>query len=123
MSSITTIVDLPVEVTHELSADGTMWVMKKEYLIPYRAALKAQMDAWVAGNPIHCVFSNECCPDFSCCHPEGLWQPTKRKLFSVSSPEVQIEMMMGSLANAIEVITDAPVYISGTTPGPDETIH
>lgn len=38
----------------------------------YAQALIYQLEQWREGRPIHCDFSDECCPDFSCCRPEML---------------------------------------------------
>lgn len=44
----------------------------------YRNALIAQIQAWMQGNPIHCEFSNECTPDFSCCVPSLMSSAAER---------------------------------------------
>lgn len=35
----------------------------------YRERVIAQTRRWVNGQPRHNDIDNECCPDFSCCHP------------------------------------------------------
>lgn len=32
----------------------------------------AQLLAWAQGRPYHNTVDDECCPDFSCCHPDLL---------------------------------------------------
>ena len=36
----------------------------------YKDSLMRQTNLWIQGIPIHNTFSDECCPDFSCCRPE-----------------------------------------------------
>jgi hypothetical protein len=36
----------------------------------YQKRVLEQGDAWLNGKPKHNFIDNECCPDFSCCHPE-----------------------------------------------------
>jgi hypothetical protein len=36
----------------------------------YRARAKAQAFAWAQGRSYHDPVNDECCPDFSCCHPD-----------------------------------------------------
>lgn len=36
----------------------------------YEDRAKAQMLAWAQGRPYHEPVNEECCPDFSCCHPK-----------------------------------------------------
>jgi len=36
---------------------------------PYQERCIAQLRRWVDGNPKHNEIDDECCPDFSCCHP------------------------------------------------------
>ncbi len=116
-------VGLPIKTTHEKSEDGLSWVMKKEYSVPYRASLKAQLESWVAGKPTHCHFSDECCPDFSCCHPEGLWPEHKRRIFASAGKSVQMEMLMGALVTLTsETKINTKVYVANQLPN-NKTIH
>jgi hypothetical protein len=43
-------------------------VRTREYLL----SLISQTEGWIEGTPKHNQFSNECCPDFSCCVPDML---------------------------------------------------
>ncbi|MGI4812089.1 MAG: hypothetical protein ACRYGG_01915 [Janthinobacterium lividum] len=36
----------------------------------YQRAVFEQTDAWVQGTSMHNRVNGECCPDFSCCHPD-----------------------------------------------------
>lgn len=108
-----TIVGLPIETTHELSEDLQYWVMKPEYAIPYRASIEAQTKSWLEGKPIHNTFSDECCPDFSCCSPENLWPEEKRKQFQAASEDDRILMMFGQLRG----LSNKKVYISDFSAG------
>jgi len=40
-----------------------------------------QLDQWHKGTSIHNNVDNECCPDFSCCHPELLAPENERDQF------------------------------------------
>lgn len=44
----------------------------------YTASLIYQLEQWRDGNPVHNSFSDECCPDFSCCHSEMLTEDKQR---------------------------------------------
>ena len=35
----------------------------------YRNRVREQLQSWVLGTSFHNKVDNECCPDFSCCHP------------------------------------------------------
>ena len=41
-----------------------------------------QMERWVGGDSVHNSERDECCPDFSCCHPGLIWTEEKRKKFA-----------------------------------------
>ena len=75
-----------------------------------------QLDAWVAGNPIHKQDTNECCPDFSCCRPE-LGIPIEQRILFRDHPEHRHEMLMVFLGAAISSMTDKKVYLAGEKPG------
>ena len=36
----------------------------------YHERMKSQALAWAQGRPYHEPIDDECCPDFSCCHPD-----------------------------------------------------
>ena len=38
----------------------------------YAERVRKQTFAWAMGLPYHDEVTDECCPDFSCCHPELL---------------------------------------------------
>ena len=45
----------------------------------YTESLVHQLRMWIHGVSIHNAFSDECCPDFSCCRPELLNDRAKRE--------------------------------------------
>lgn len=45
---------------------------------PYQQRALDQMDAWVNGRSEHNTVDDECCPDFSCCHPT-CFEPDREK--------------------------------------------
>ncbi len=63
-----------------------------------------QMKEWLAGKPIHNTERDECCPDFSCCRPELLWDPEVRQKFVDGDDAVRSELSMMALANAIALL-------------------
>ncbi len=76
-----------------------------------------QLAAWVAGTPKHngaTRSEGECCPDFSCCHPELLAPEDERRRFASAAEPVRYSMLMTFLARAIAVMApDAKVHIAG----------
>lgn len=36
----------------------------------YRERARSQALSWAMGNSYHNNIDDECCPDFSCCHPD-----------------------------------------------------
>lgn len=44
--------------------------MSEKYKSSYHLRAEAQSLAWAQGSPYHNVIDDECCPDFSCCHPD-----------------------------------------------------
>jgi hypothetical protein len=44
--------------------------LKQASRMSYLHATVSQLIAWHNGYSRHNAFSGECCPDFSCCHPE-----------------------------------------------------
>ncbi len=110
--TITTIVGLPLRETHTRSDDGLFYVMKEKYAVPYRVSVQKQLEAWVAGKSEHNHFSDECCPDFSCCHPENSWSEKGRKAFATASAETR-EAMLLKQSNFIK---EAGCYIPDRPP-------
>lgn len=39
-------------------------------LSPYERRVLKQTEQWADGKSIHNHIDGECCPDFSCCHPD-----------------------------------------------------
>lgn len=46
----------------------------------YAEALRGQTRLWMEGISTHCRLTNECCPDFSCCHPDMLTPELERRI-------------------------------------------
>lgn len=44
----------------------------------YLRSLITQTESWIDGKPKHNPFSDECCPDFSCCVPDMMMPDAKR---------------------------------------------
>ena len=44
-------------------------------------SIQLQLEQWVKGKSIHNPVRGECCPDFSCCHPEALADAATREAF------------------------------------------
>jgi hypothetical protein len=100
------------------SEDGKHFELKPELMQPYKESAQKQLALWVAGNPQHNTFADECCPDFSCCQPELLWPEEKRKAFAEANEEYRNHMLMGGI-NAIMVLNDTEAYVAGQIPDTD----
>ena len=60
---------------------------------PKRTGRSTQLSDWLKGTAIHGKEKNaECVPDFSCCRPDLLARPEKRKAFVAATPAVRAEM-------------------------------
>ncbi|BAQ02628.1 hypothetical protein AVU38_gp100 [Ralstonia phage RSL2] len=110
---------LPLSETHERDADGN-YVLKEKYAIPYRESVKAQLESWVAGKPVHNDYADECCPDFSCCSGSP-WPEEKRKAFAGAKDSIRHEMLMGALSE-LTTSAEAKVHVAGTIPD-NTSIH
>lgn len=69
------------------------------------ARREEQLKLWESGDPKHNAIDDECCPDFSCCHPTLLADEVIRKAFmsAYSAPgEDHLIFMMGFLQQALE---------------------
>lgn len=82
--------------------------VKEEYL----KTSEEQLDGWVAGNPQHNHTFNECCPDFSCCHPSNMWTEAQRLTFKQATPEECQKMLMFGLSGVTAELTEG-IYIAG----------
>ena len=79
-----------------------------------------QLDLWVDGNPKCPNDRGECCPDFSCCHPNLLSPIEMRRMFR-DCPERREAMLFGFLGGAMAELseeTNVNVYVAGR-PEPD----
>ena len=68
--------------------------------IPMVDSFDVQLQLWVNGTSVH-VKSNrfpgenyQCCPDFSCCHPELLQPEAVRREFAAASEDKQNRMLL-----------------------------
>jgi hypothetical protein len=94
--------------------------------IPMIKTHEEQLRLWVEGKSVHVKVNRkppddwECCPDFSCCHPE-LQQPKEvRKAFVNTTQEKKNELLMFFLGEFIEkCVPDQRVHIAGQ--GKDES--
>lgn len=57
------------EFKAERQAQGA-WTVDGKRTTEYIKALVFQTKAWIDGTSLHNALTNECCPDFSCCHPD-----------------------------------------------------
>ena len=81
----------------------------------YKNRAKQQLEEWVKSNPQHNKIDDECCPDFSCCHPKLLQPEEIRKVFSVANEDTRMSMLgmfLGAAFSTMGVEEDT-VYISG----------
>lgn len=85
--------------------------------LPDEMSPEQQVDLWVEGNSVHNnnryiritndrnevvkvvkMEGGECCPDFSCCHPELLWDETTRRLFKNAGDKLRSKMLGMSMS-------------------------
>ncbi len=45
----------------------------------YRERVRVQTLTWAMGRSVHNRVDNECCPDFSCCHPDLFEQDSAKR--------------------------------------------
>ena len=99
----------------------------KPNLTCYADAQEYQLNEWVAGRPWHNPFDpsgstahgGECCPDFSCCHPELLAPTNQREAFARAT-DIERSHMLGMFLVGLvqEKAGDTPVIvIDGTDDG------
>lgn len=60
-----------------------------------------QLERWVKGDSVCPNKRHECCPDFSCCHPEIGWSLEKRAKFMSAGQGEREKMMMGALGDVL----------------------
>ncbi len=96
-----------------------------------------QLELWIKGQDVHNheryydvvdesgkvvdrkkLQGGECCPDFSCCHPEGKWPQETRdrfyKAFIDNDETLQHEMLMMALGGLVTTsVPDRSVYVCG----------
>jgi hypothetical protein len=82
-----------------------------------------QLNKWVEGISEHNTEMDECCPDFSCCHPEAFVQDKVARIafrdaYLEGNVELQEKMLMMFLAGSIPKMTNKKIYIAG-----DADIH
>lgn len=53
-----------------------------------------QLKQWVAGNSIHNVVDDECCPDFSCCRPEFRAPDDVRQRYLAATSKEREQLLM-----------------------------
>lgn len=91
----------------------------------YRERVNDQLIEWVKGNPIHNTQDDECCPDFSCCHPDLLQSEEVRNAFLVADEAVRETMLFAFLGDGLaKIAPDAKVYIAdGKTEIPNKIVN
>lgn len=92
--------------------------------LSYEESVEVQLREWVKGNSIHNTVGNECCPDFSCCHPELLMSEEVRIKFADAhkrKDNLAKSAILGmAVSSLISKIKDGPkVHIAGE----DTTVH
>lgn len=78
---------------YKLSDDGQYFELRPEFKEQYRKSLDQQVQSWLAGVPLHNAFSDECCPDFSCCNGGKMWPVELRQKFINSSEDTRLTML------------------------------
>jgi hypothetical protein len=77
-----------------------------------------QLQSWLQGQPMHNPTRDECCPDFSCCHPELLAPEHVRKAFvdahARGCEATKVNMLYMFLGRALQQrAPDAKVHLAG----------
>lgn len=84
---------------------------------------KEQCELWVQGKSVHDDETDECCPDFSCCHPELLVDLETRQIFYAAYLRRDYvtyhTMLMNFLGNMLAAASDSGnlVHLAGTWEG------
>lgn len=89
----------PTEVSEEV---------KKEFQgMTDKESMEHQLLEWVKGRSLHNPVRNECCPDFSCCCPDGLMDEDVRIKFSNAVKMHDDKTKMAILGMALAGITSS----------------
>ncbi len=91
----------------------------------YADAAAFQLREWAEGRPWHNPWSpdgsygedsrdGECCPDFSCCRPDLIWNKERRYAFIAADASRRSSMLIGALVNLTDTET---TYIAGAALG------
>lgn len=87
----------------------------------YQDAAQHQLREWAEGRPWHNPWApdgsfgegrgdGECCPDFSCCRPDLIWNRERRFAFVAAQGEERYRMLISALVNLTDPNT---VYVAG----------
>jgi hypothetical protein len=89
----------------------------------YETATQHQLREWAEGRPWHNPWSpgattpfygdtreGECCPDFSCCRPDMIWNRERRYAFVGADDDTRSQMLFGAIFNLTDPDT---TYVSG----------
>lgn len=94
--------------------------MTKEYI-----SSAEQLERWVKGESVHRLMANggdECCPDFSCCHPQLLADEEIRKAFAEADEKQRMGFLGNFLGAALSKLAPSKeVYIAGVTDPADRS--
>lgn len=77
-----------------------------------------QLKNWVAGKSIHNKERNECCPDFSCCHPTYSASMQDRKIFQEANEATRFKMLGKFLGEAMADYSNKKVHVAGQDGNP-----
>lgn len=76
--------------------------IKKEFEgMTEKESSEYQLSEWVEGRSLHNPIRDECCPDFSCCYPEGLMDKDLRIKFSNANKMNDSKTLMHILGMAL----------------------
>lgn len=88
----------------------------KDYRIKGDITPEQQELDWVNGKPSCPNTSGECCPDFSCCRPNLLWEKKMRDKFHTADQGTRHKMMMLALSALLEDASKKKVHITRGDP-------
>lgn len=83
-----------------------------------------QLEKWVAGESIHNVEEDQCCPDFSCCTQSLLASEEERKMFLNAFINHQQDIMDSMLMIFLEALIknkfpNKNIYVAGQAEVPE----
>ena len=81
--------------------ENSYYQLKEEIAVPYRLAIKKQLDLWLEGISTYNEVNGEDTPDFSACDYTNLWPLDVRKRFVEGNEEVRMKLLLMGLTGVL----------------------